>query len=69
MTKLNASDRNKLTSGQFGLPNERKYPIEDRSHAGKAKGRASEMRRKGRISAAQEHQIDARANKVLGYGR
>jgi hypothetical protein len=69
MARLNASARNALPSSKFGLPEQRKYPVNDRSHAAKAKGRATEMERKGRISKGQEQQIDARANKVLGYGR
>lgn len=69
MAKLNTSDRNRLTSSQFGLPSERKYPMPDRSHAANAKARASQQHSKERLSSSQEHQIDARANKVLGYGR
>lgn len=76
MAKLNTAQRKKIPSSEFGLPKERKYPMPDRSHAGNAKARASEEEAKGHISAAQERQIDRKANRVLGehgskhgYGR
>jgi hypothetical protein len=42
MAKLKASQRNKLPSSTFALPQERKFPIEDHSHAVNALSRASE---------------------------
>jgi hypothetical protein len=69
MSKLTAAVRNKLPKREFALPSERKYPIENKSHARNAKARASEMEHKGRISKATEERIDARANKILHKGR
>lgn len=66
MAKLDAKERKGIKSKNFGLPRERKYPINDRSHAANAKSRASEMYNQGRISAAQKAEIDAKANKKLG---
>lgn len=69
MAKLTSKERNKLKSSQFGEPKERKYPMEDKSHAAKAKGRAAEMEHKGRMSKGEEAKIDHKANKVLGKGK
>lgn len=69
MPKLNTKMRERLPSSDFGLPGERKYPMPDRSHAGNAKARASEMEHRGRISEGEKAQIDRKANRVLGYGR
>ena len=41
MAKLTAKTRNKIPKKEFGLPGERKYPMEDKSHARNAKSRAS----------------------------
>lgn len=66
MAKLTAKKRNKIPDSKFALPGERKYPIEDKSHAANAKARASQMEKKGKISSATKSKIDAKANKVLG---
>lgn len=64
--KLHAKERNALPKSEFGMPGQRKYPMPDREHAGKAKGRAAEMEHKGVISKATEAKIDAKADRVLG---
>lgn len=70
MTKLTSHKRNSLPASEFALPETRKYPVEDRSHAANAKSRASEAEHEGRISPSTEHKIDRKADKVLhGYGR
>jgi hypothetical protein len=66
MAKLTTSKRKKEPAKEFGLPEERKYPMPDASHARNAKARASEMERKGKLSAADKKKIDAKADKVLG---
>lgn len=66
MAKLTSKARKAIPKKEFGLPRERKYPIPDREHAGLAKGRASEMVKKGKLSKASEEKIDAKANKILG---
>ena len=69
MAKLNAAKRNKIPKKEFGLPGERKYPMEDKSHARNAKARASEMENKGKLSAASKAKIDAKADRVLNKGK
>jgi hypothetical protein len=66
MAKLTAKKRNKIPKKEFGLPSQRKYPMEDKSHARNAKARASEMENKGKLSSASKAKIDAKADKVLG---
>ena len=66
MSKLKAATRNKLPKSDFGLPNERKYPMPDKSHAANAKARATQMVKKGKLSSASAAKIKAKANKKLG---
>jgi hypothetical protein len=42
MAKLDAKERNAIPTKEFALPSERKFPIEDRSHAQNALARASQ---------------------------
>ena len=65
MAKLTSKSRNNLPKSDFGLPGEKKYPMEDKSHAKNAKARASEMENKGKLSPSSKAKIDAKANKVL----
>lgn len=69
MAKLTTESRNKLKKSEFGMPGERKYPINDKSHAANAKARASQMEKKGKISESTKEKIDAKANKVLKRGK
>jgi hypothetical protein len=66
MAKLNAARRNSLSKSTFGLPEQRKYPMPDRSHAANAKARATQMVKKGKLSAASAAKIKAKANRILG---
>lgn len=66
MAKLKAARRNALPTSEFGLPGSRKYPMPDRSHAANAKARATQMVKKGKLSAASAAKIRAKANRVLG---
>jgi len=66
MAKLNAAARNKIPSSKFGLPKQRKYPMEDRKHEIAAKGRATQMVKKGKLSPASAARIRAKANALLG---
>jgi hypothetical protein len=66
MAKLDAAKRKKIPKKEFGMPGEKKYPMPDKSHAGNAKARASEMVNKGKLSKSSELKIDAKANKILG---
>ena len=69
MAELKAKARNKLPKSEFGMPGERKYPLNDKSHARNAKSRASEMENKGKISESTKASIDRKADKVLGKGK
>ncbi|HXJ64591.1 MAG TPA: hypothetical protein VNN79_12625 [Actinomycetota bacterium] len=68
MTKLTTRARKALPKSAFAGPG-RSYPVPDESHAANAKARASQQRAAGRLSAAQEAKIDAKANRVLSKGR
>jgi hypothetical protein len=65
MAKLDTKERKKIPKAEFGLPGEKKYPMEDKAHARNAKVRASEMENKGKLSASSKAKIDAKADKVL----
>lgn len=66
MAKLRAAARKRIPSSKFGLPGSRKYPMPDRSHAANAKARATQMVKRGKLSAASAAKIRAKANRVLG---
>jgi len=63
--KLTAKARKAIPKSEFALPGERKYPVNDKSHAANAKSRAQQQYDKGNISKSTLSKIDARANKVL----
>lgn len=69
MAKLDTAKRKKIPKKEFGLPGERKYPMEDKAHARNAKARASEMEHKGKLSESSKEKIDAKADRVLGKGK
>ena len=66
MAKLKAAARNKLPSSAFGLPGQRKYPMEDRVHQIKAEEFATKEKRKGKLSPAAAARIRAKAKRLLG---
>ena len=65
MATLSEKKRDSLKKSQFGLPDERKYPMPDESHAQNAKARAAQQVKKGNLSKADEKKIDAKADKIL----
>lgn len=65
--KLASKQRNALPANEFALPAERKYPVNDKSHAGLAKGRAAQQYARGNLSSGQKASIDAKANRVIGH--
>ena len=69
MAKLSSKERKAIPKKEFGLPGERKYPMPDREHAGLAKGRASEMEKKGKLSESSKDKIFAKANRILDSGK
>jgi len=66
MATLDEKKRDKLKGSTFGLPEERKYPMPDESHARNAKARASQQVKKGNLSKSDEAKIDRKADRVLG---
>lgn len=65
MANLTEKKRDSLKSSEFGLPDERKYPMPDESHARNAKARAAQQEKKGNLSKADERKIDRKADKIL----
>ena len=65
MAELSTKKRNAEPKSEFGLPEERKYPMPDKSHARNAKARASQQEKKGNLTAAEKQQIDRKADKIL----
>lgn len=65
MSKLTTKGRKRIPDSKFGLPEERKYPVEDKPHARNAKARASAAYHEGHLTKAQEERIDRKANRVL----
>ena len=65
MAKLTEKQRDELPKSAFGLPDERKYPMPDKSHARNAKARASREEERGTITKAEEKRIDRKADSIL----
>ena len=66
MAKLKAATRNRLPSSAFGLPGQRKYPMNDRVHQIKAEEFATKEEHKGKLSPAAASRIRAKAKRLLG---
>ena len=65
MATLTEKKRDKLPESKFGLPDEHKYPMPDKSHAANAKARASQQEKKGNLTAAEKAKIDRKADRIL----
>jgi hypothetical protein len=65
MAELTEKKRDSLKSSQYGLPEERKYPMPDKSHARNAKARASQQEDKGNLTASDKAKIDRKADRIL----
>jgi hypothetical protein len=65
MAELTAKKRDKIPSAKFGLPEERKYPMPDASHARNAKARAAQQEAKGNLTKAEARKIDRKADRIL----
>jgi hypothetical protein len=65
MAELSTRKRNSEPKSDFGLPEDRKYPMPDKSHARNAKARASQQEEKGNLSAADKKKIDRKADRIL----
>ena len=66
MAKLTAKKRNKLPTSTFAVPSERKFPIEDRSHAANAKSRASGTKYEAQVTAAVKRKYPSMGKKKSG---
>ncbi len=66
MAVLKAKSRNRLAGKTFGLPDQRKYPMPDKSHAGNAKARVSAALATGKITPEDAAKVRHKANVVLG---
>jgi Family of unknown function (DUF6582) len=65
MAELSTKKRRSLPDSKFGLPDERRYPMPDESHARNAKARAAQQEEKGNLSAGDRRKIDRRADRIL----
>ena len=65
MAILTASKRKKLKKSVFGLPSQKKYPMNDKEHDINAKARATQMVKKGKLSPSSAAKITAKANRLL----
>jgi len=75
---LNSTQRARIPSRKFGLPEKARtpdakketgnYPIPDRKHAVSAKGRAKAQLKRGNLTKDQYERVVNKANKVLKKG-
>ena len=75
MAHLDAEDREKIPSKEFGLPEKARtqeqkkesgnYPMPDKAHARNAKSRAAQAQKDGRLSKKDQERIDRKADKIL----
>lgn len=68
MAKLTTEDRKELPAKSFAGP-DRSFPVNDRSHAADAKGRATQLLKRGSISEKEHAKIMGKANAVLGKSK
>ena len=57
MAKLTTAKKNAESKSEFGLPEQRKYPMPDASHARNAKARASQMQHQGKLATTRETSV------------
>lgn len=69
MSNLTTARRNAEPKKDFGLPEQRKYPMPDEAYARNAKARASQMEHRGKLSASDKKKVDAKANKILSKAK
>jgi hypothetical protein len=60
--ELTAAQRRKIPASKYGLPKQRKYPMENVTHAQNAKARATEEFHKGRLNRRQWNSITKKAD-------
>lgn len=64
--KMTADRRRSLPKTEFGLPSQRKYPMDTAGRAANAKARATQQVAKGNLSSSAAARIRAKANRILG---
>jgi hypothetical protein len=65
MATLSEKKRDSLRASEFGLPEERKYPMPDKAHARNAKARAAQQVKQGNLTKVEERKIDRKADAIL----
>ena len=65
MGELSTKKRESLPKSDFGRPEERRYPMPDKTHARNAKARASQQEEEGRLTGSEKERIDRKADRVL----
>jgi hypothetical protein len=65
MATLTEKKRDNLADSKFGLPEEHKYPMPDKSHARNAKARASQQEKEGNLTSSEKAKIDRKADRIL----
>jgi hypothetical protein len=65
MGTLTEKKRDSIPESKFGLPEERKYPMPDKSHARNAKARASQQLEEGNLTKNEKAKIDRKADRIL----
>ncbi len=65
MPELTTEQRKREPASDFGLPDERKYPMPDKAHARNAKARASQQENEGNLTEEEKEQIDRKADDIL----
>ena len=65
MANMTEKKSDSLKESQFGLPEERNYPMPDKAHARNAKARASQQLHDGNLTKSEKTKIDRKADKVL----
>jgi len=65
MANMTEKKRDSLKESQFGLPDERKYPMPDKAHARNAKSRASQQLHDGNLTKSEKDKIDRKADRIL----
>ena len=65
MATLTEKKRDDMPDSKFGLPEEHKYPMPDKSHARNAKARASQQEKKGNLTESEKAKIDRKADRIL----
>jgi len=64
MATLTTKQRKAMPQSEYALPGKR-FPVNDKAHAGNAKARAAQGVKAGTLSKGQAAKVNSAANKVL----